>query len=283
MNTRNFKCFQTLYEERNLQVAAAKLFLSPQGLSKLIKNLEEECTTPLFVRTKDGFIPTEAGKVFYEKSLIVSRDISEMFTAMEAVNDREKRFRIGFAAGTIGALDIPTIDRIMKAHPEIVASWNEKANDIVLKRVLNDEINCGLVVGMPEEPGLAKQLVRSSDMVVYVYNGHRLWDAEHVSMRELRDERFVSMNEDYRIYHDVLNACHMNNFHPNLVGRMNDGLSFYHLVKNHIGIGIAPRFFEDTEYVRAVQIDDACTWDVYGIYKENSLDTQLAKHFLDQL
>jgi DNA-binding transcriptional LysR family regulator len=64
MNTRNFKCFQVVYEERNLQVAAGKLFLSPQGLSKIIKNLEEEVATPLFFRSKEGVVPTESGKIF---------------------------------------------------------------------------------------------------------------------------------------------------------------------------------------------------------------------------
>ncbi len=78
MNTRNLKCFQTVYEEHNLQTAANKLFLSPQGLSKIIKGLEDECGSLLFVRTKDGLIPTESGKVFYEKSQKIIKDINEM-------------------------------------------------------------------------------------------------------------------------------------------------------------------------------------------------------------
>ena len=52
------------------------------------------------------------------------------------------------------------------------------------------------------------------------------------------------------------------------------------LVKNKIGIGIAPRFFEDEENLRAIRISDSYTWDVYGIYLENSPDAQLAKRFL---
>ena len=36
MNTKNFKCFQIVYEEKNLSAAAKKLFLTPQGLGKII-------------------------------------------------------------------------------------------------------------------------------------------------------------------------------------------------------------------------------------------------------
>ena len=283
MNTRNFKCFQTVYEERNLQVAASKLFMSPQGLSKMIKTLEEECGTALFSRTKDGFVPTESGKVFYEKSKVISKDLNEMFSAIEAVNDREKRFRVGFAAGTIRAIDIPAVNSFMESNPEIVASWDEQENGTVLKRVLNDEINCGLVVGKPEAAGLVTKLIKSVEIVLYVYKGHRLWDSKQVSILDIKDEPLVSMSEKYHIYHDVVNACQMNGFNPEIIARVGDGETIHSLVKNGIGIGISPRFFEDDESIRAVTINDAYTWDVYGVYMENSPDAGLAKRFLQEI
>ncbi|SFN63136.1 DNA-binding transcriptional regulator, LysR family [Pseudobutyrivibrio sp. UC1225] len=283
MNTRNFKCFQTVYEERNLQVAASKLFMSPQGLSKLIKGLEEECGTTLFSRTKDGFIPTESGKVFYEKSKIITKDLNEMFSAIEAVSDREKRFKIGFAAGTTRVIDIPAVNNFMKSNPEIVASWDEQENGIVLNRVLNDEINCGLVVGKPEATGLVAKLIKSVEIVLYVYKGHRLWDSDQVNILDIKDEPLVSMNEKYHIYHDVVNACHTNGFNPEIIARVGDGVTMHTLVKNKIGIGICPRFFEDDEDIKSVAINDAYTWDVYGIYMENSPDAPLAKRFLQEM
>jgi len=282
MNTRNLKCFQIIYEERNLQVAANKLFLSPQGLSKIIKNLEEECGTQLFSRTKDGFIPTESGKIFYEKSKTIIKSMNEMFSEIRAVNDREKRFRIGFAAGTLRAVDIPSVHSFMKSNPEIVASWDEQENKTVLKRVLNDEINCGLVVGKPQVPGLLSELIKSVDIVLYVHKDHRLRGKQQISITEIKDEPLISMNEKYHIYHDFINACHMNDFNPEIVAKVGEGDSIYRLVKNGIGIGIAPRFFKDDTDVKAIPITDTYTWDVYGIYLENSPDAELAKRFLEQ-
>lgn len=283
MNTRNFKCFQTVYEERNLQAAASKLFLSPQGLSKLIKSLEEECGTPLFTRTKDGFVPTETGKVFYEKSKIITKDLNELISAIEAVSDREKRFRMGFAAGTIRVIDIPAANSFMKSHPEIVASWDEQENSAILQKVLNDEINCGLVVGKPEATGLVSKLIKSIEIVLYVYKGHRLWGEKEVSIKDIKHEPLVSMSEKYRIYHDVVNSCHMNGFHPEIIAKVGDGVTLHSLVKNKIGIGIVPRFFADDDEIQAVSIVDAYKWDVYGIYRENSPDAQLAKKFLQEI
>lgn len=283
MNTRNFKCFQTVYEERNLQVAASKLFLSPQGLSKMIKSMEEECGTPLFTRTKDGFVPTESGIVFYEKSKHISKEINEMFSAIEAASSKEKRFKVGFAAGTIRAIDIPVVNHFMKSNPEIVGIWDEQENEKVLKKVLSEEINCGLVVGKVEAPGLVAQLIKSVDIVLYVYNGHRLWNEKSVSIMDIKDEPLISMNKNYRIYHDVINACHMNGFNPEIIAHVGDGVTIRSLVKNKVGIGIAPRFFDDSDELRAVSIKDAYTWDVYGVYLERSADAQIAKRFLQEI
>ncbi len=283
MNTRNFKCFQTVYEEKNLQAAADKLFLSPQGLSKMIKSLEDECGTALFTRTKDGFIPTESGKVFYEKSKIISKNLNEMFSEIESVSEKKSRFKVGFAAGTLLAIDIPSVNHFMKSNPEIIPSWNEHENEKILKRVLNDEINCGLVVGNAIAPGLVSELIKSVEIALYVYNGHRFWDREQISIAELKDEPLISMNEKYRIYHDVVNACHMNGFSPEIIAKVGDGQTIHRLIANKIGIGITPKFFHDSDKIRAIPIKDTYTWNVYGIYLENSPDAALAKKFLQEL
>ncbi len=283
MNTRNFKCFQTVYEEKNLQNAANKLFLSPQGLSKIIKSLEDECGTTLFFRTKDGFVPTASGKIFYERSKFISKSINEMFSAIDTVSERERRFKIGFAAGTLRAIDIQAIDNFMKSNPEFVSSWNEYDNETILHRVIDDDINCGLVVGKHSAPGLISELIKSIEIVLYVYNGHRLWGMNKVSITDIKNEPLISMNENYHIYHDVINACSTNGFSPEIIAKVGDGETIHALVKNKIGIGISPKFFPDSDHIRAIPIVDAYTWDVYGVYLENSPDAQLAKRLFQEI
>lgn len=54
----------------------------------------------------------------------------------------------------------------------------------------------------------------------------------------------------------------------------------YKLVKNKIGIGISPYFLNDNDEIRAVSIKDAYSWDIYGIYRKDSADKDLAAKFL---
>lgn len=283
MNTRNFKCFQAVYEEKNLQLAASKLFISPQGLSKIIKSLEEECGTRLFTRSKEGLIPTETGKIFYEKSKILIRELNDMFATFESMSDKEKRFKIGFAAGTVRAVDILKINDFMKNNPEILAIWHEYENKKIIKQLLDDEISFGLVVGEVKEKDLIAELVKSYPIVAYVYKGHRFWDKEFIEIEDLKDEALISMNENYHIYNDLIDACNLKGFNPKIAAKLAEGESIYRLVSNKVGIGISPEFLERDKEIKAIKIKEAPNWNIYAAYKQDSANKEIAKSFLKKL
>lgn len=64
MDTKDLRCFRLVYEERSINQAARHLFITPQGLSRIISRLEEELHTLLFERTSSGMIPTKTGDYF---------------------------------------------------------------------------------------------------------------------------------------------------------------------------------------------------------------------------
>ena len=68
MDTKDLRCFRLVYEERSINQAARHLFITPQGLSRIISRLESELHTCLFKRTSSGMIPTKTGDYFYEQS-----------------------------------------------------------------------------------------------------------------------------------------------------------------------------------------------------------------------
>ena len=59
MNQKQLSYFLEVYRCRNIQAAADKLYLTHQGLSRVIRSLEEELGSPLFMRTNRGLEPTD--------------------------------------------------------------------------------------------------------------------------------------------------------------------------------------------------------------------------------
>ena len=151
---------------------------------------------------------------------------------------------------------------------------------MIIKQVLNEEIGCGFVIGRPDANNLKAKLIKSVNIVAYVYSGHKFWDRNEIDLKDIAGERLVVMNERHYIYQDILNACSLNGFAPDIVARVAEGESIKNLVKNKIGIGIAPRFFEDDDKIKAINIKDAQSWDVYAIYRHDSIDKDLAKKLI---
>ena len=64
MDIRDLKVFQMIAFEKSVSKAAKKLYMTPQGVSKILKNLETEMGSQLFVRDKNGMHLTESGECF---------------------------------------------------------------------------------------------------------------------------------------------------------------------------------------------------------------------------
>ena len=272
-----------VYEEKNLTTAAAKLFLSPQGLGKIIRGLEDEFRTELFVRTKEGFIPTESGKLFYEKTQKLNKDLNDLYKSLESIGNKEKRFKIGFASGTFRALDINKIARFMDKTPEILSEWHERDNMVIQEQVENGDISFGFIVGKPKSKTLKAVEIESVEVVLYVNKNHKFAGRDKVRFDEIKNEKIVCMSDKYRIFYDVLSACQMQGFMPNIVGTVKEGKSIMELVDSNIGLGISPKLMEETDNICIVRLDGDYKWTVYGVYREDTPDAAINEELIKSL
>ena len=77
-----------MYKDRNITVASQNLYISQQGMSKSIANLEKEVGFPLFKRSVSGVKPTaEAGELYS-----YFRTVMKSYAGLQKkVNDIEMR------------------------------------------------------------------------------------------------------------------------------------------------------------------------------------------------
>lgn len=88
MELRQIEFFLQLYKDRNITVASQNLYISQQGMSKSIANLEKEVGFPLFKRSVSGVKPTaEAGELYS-----YFRTVMKSYAGLQKkVNDIEMR------------------------------------------------------------------------------------------------------------------------------------------------------------------------------------------------
>lgn len=268
MNTKLLKCFQIVYEEKSINRAAGRLYITPQGLSRNIRQLEEELDVQLFQRTARGMEPTESGHFLYEKSGRIIRELEEIENGLRQLKRRRERLRIGCANGVLNLLPLTMILAFGELYPEITLEWREYPNDQVKEKLMNSEIEYGFVIGNWEEEAVQSRRVCGCQLCLLVYEGHPLYEEEQVSLGCLKGERLLLMNEDFRLYHDVTGMCAARGFVPDIAAKTADGAGLYRLCSQKVGLAVVPEFFRDEfrmEGVRAIPFEEHFLWEVYGV------------------
>lgn len=286
MDTKHLEYFQIVYEEKSIHAAAKKLFISPQGLGKIIQNLEAEFDTTFFTRTKNGVFPTESGTLFYKQCVKTCQDLQLLKSRMERMEQKGRSLQIGFATGTLQLFPLDILFQFIEKHREIQLHWCEYSNQILIRKILSSEIDYGFVVGNTHNNKLMQKLRCVCPVVLLIYEGHPLYSEKVISLDMLRDENLILMNESFQIYHDFTAACRIHGFEPKVIAKTMDGGTLYRLCTEKLGLAVTPLFpFQNYQHVKAVPLAGNYTWEIYGsCRKDQNTGSELAllETYLDE-
>jgi len=270
MNTKELKAFEAVYEEKSIHKASRALFITPQGLSRMIQNLEAELSTVLFERTKQGVIPTESADFLYEKVEEMVRQFEEIQSGISQFENQDKVLRIGYACGALNVLPITHIFRFMQENPHIKVHWCEYSNQEVVDKLLSSEIEYGFIIGNTEGKKIIQKHLVSRKVLLLVYEGHPFYNRKEVNIDMLKQEKLILMNEHFQMYHEFLKACQVRGFVPDVVGKTADGTFLFRLCNEKIGLALIPDFIMENfilDKVKAIPFEEDMRWNVTGAFK----------------
>jgi len=280
MDTKNLYYFQIVFEEGNIRTAAQKLYISPQGLGKVIKGLEIELDCQLFTRTKSGMIPTESGIYLYEKSRKVLQDIQEMKRHIYKMNRGSDELQIGFANGTLKVIAFEKLFEFINSRSKFTIGWSESENDKVISQLEKGTLDYGFVTSLIKSLYLEQTVVAIIPIVLLLYEGHPFWNLEYASIEMLEKEDMVMMNEQFHIYYDFVQMCHIKGFVPQIRAKTMDGDTLYRLCKQKIGVAVCPAF-PQTNYqgLKAIPFKEPYYWRIYGTWLKKHHDSKVVEIF----
>lgn len=268
MNVNELKCFAIVYEEKSINQAAQKMFITAQGLSRMIKNLELELNTILFERSQKGVMPTKSADFLYEKVNLLINQLDYIEEGIRQLELKNKVLRIACARGVLNALSFQLILDFIKMNPNIEVEWAEYANDKVKEMIACHKAGVGIVVGASSKEQINEQLIASREIVLTVYEGHPYYDRSEISIADLKNEKILILNEEFRVYHEFNNGCIENGFKPIIVAKTVDSHFLYKLCKLKVGIGVLIDFSTEDfnlKGVKVIPLKEKIKWDIYQI------------------
>ncbi|MFJ1254433.1 nitrogen assimilation transcriptional regulator NAC [Cupriavidus sp. CuC1] len=149
MNFRRLRYFVKIVDIGSVTQAADLLHVAQPSLSQQMATLEGEVRQQLLLRTKQGVIPTEAGKVLYRHAQAILRQVDqakvEMKTAGQGLSGAVS---VGLAPGTAAAaLALPLLRTVRARHPGILLYLNESYGSTLSELIMNGRMDMAVLYG----------------------------------------------------------------------------------------------------------------------------------------
>ncbi len=185
MNTRVLQSFIKVYEKKSVAAAARELYISPQGLSKIIKQLEYDLETDLFYRGVQGMEATEAGELLYARARHICYLLDDIKKEISIIGGNLGTLNIVVTYSTSASISIEYLLQFSEIHPNIRIKINEYPDEYPVDSLFQDEADIGIVLGHDDIPDCSSELLVSGRTVVAVADTHPLSGRDEISLKEL--------------------------------------------------------------------------------------------------
>ncbi len=184
----------TLVQCGSFRSAASALGISPALLSNHIGLLEKRVGTRLLMRSAHSVSLTEAGKRFIKDAREISQDYNQIIAGIGSISESSSRsIRIGFSGFTIPSKLGPYLDTVNLQYPNINLELFDDRCYSIEKSVGSGELDIFFSYARSDVdyPGIVKEAVYSTKVLVLVPLHHHLALKSSLSISDLEGERFV--------------------------------------------------------------------------------------------
>ncbi len=208
MELRHLRYFVAAAEEENVSRAALKLHVSQPGISRQIRDLEEEIGFPLFERGAKSLKLTAAGKKFLDEAHAVLQRAEEAVKNARAVAGGTRgEIHVGYAPSLTVQILPQALRTFQAKFPNVRVALHDLSTEEMLSQLRGGKLHLALTVRVPRPMlrGLHFEELARYAMRVAVAPGHPLAQAKSLKLAQMAREPLIALTrDDYPEYHEDL-------------------------------------------------------------------------------
>jgi len=235
--------FLSIVEYKSFSRAADELYLSQSSLSKQIKSLENELGKQLFARQGAQIELTSYGKLFWEFAKKVSREYQNFISQLPQDNTVQMyTLRLGVLPLLFEYNLMGIILKFQMVHDNIQLMLFEDNQAMLIKLLDNHQLDLIIARSDYIPPYKYDFITTNYDaLCVICFRNHCLAGMEKLSLKQIKDEPIIILEESSSVHHMFHNACFVEGFVPNITFSSNrHGHLLGMLEKNSNMIAILP-------------------------------------------
>ena len=236
------RTFRAVAETLNFTKASEKLHLTQSAVSHQIKALEEDLRVPLFIRAKRGVLLTDAGKIALKYAVRIIEEAEEM---RERVAGREialaGRVRVAAATQALVFLFAPLFEDFMDAFEAVELVFRTTVStEQTVEDILNGVADVGFASLAVYSPNLQVVELFDDELVLVVGKKHRLNKQRKVSIREIKQEKWILFERGASIRRATDNFFKEVKIEPETALESNDTYFIKIMIEHGLGVSLMP-------------------------------------------
>ena len=245
MELRHLRYFVAVAEEENVSRAALKLHVSQPGLSRQIRDLEDEIGFQLFERSAKSLKLTAAGKVFLAEAKSVLQHADDAVKkARAASGGAGGEIHVGYAPSLTVQILPPMLRAFQGEFPHVRVTLHDLSSEEMLTQLGKKKLDVALTVRPPAKMlrGFSFVEIARYAMVVAVAPGHPLAKSKALTLQQAAPEPLIVLNrKDYPEYHvETKKLFTVVGLKPNFAEEHEGGTSIIAAVEAGRGIALVP-------------------------------------------
>lgn len=284
MDSKIYRYFTELEQQRNFSRAAQELFLSPQGLNSAIRRLEGEVGLPL-IEVRNGSVElTDFGRIFsryaheMDRSHVAMREELDALAASKANN-----IRIGCATGILGYFGEDELLAFNDAcGPGHIVVVEEVPDRLCESNLVEGKYDFALITNPIGSPELTRLNLCKDYQFIWVNNGHPLADKHELTLADIAGEAVMTMDRAYKNTEVFERLCAQEDIDIS-VSYTGEMMRIYEFARTGKGLGLTCRNHgENIESSAVVCLPFKClNWGYSLCYQKSRLLSQADGAFID--
>lgn len=247
---RHIKYFLAVAEDLHFRKAAERLFISQPGLSRQIKQMEDDLGIKLFERHNRKVHLTKPG-LYLQKELTRNlKNLTHILNHAKLLNDGiGGDLKFGYVGSAMQQIIPDLLLRFQEEHPGVLFSLKEMDNQRQIESLLSHDIDMGFVRLERVPRGLEIKPVLKEPFCLVLPKNHPIDASNFKSISQFKDESFILFDPAYSAfyYEKVMQIFDNSGFSPIISHNTIHASSIYKLVENNFGISIVPKSLQLAE------------------------------------
>ncbi|AZK48659.1 LysR family transcriptional regulator [Paenibacillus lentus] len=282
MNTEALEYFIKVYEKNSVTAAAKDLFITPQGVSKTIRQLEIELEAELFYRSSRGMEATKAGELLYARAKHIHYLIEDIKKEINIISGKKGSLNVVITYSITSILPVDFLYQFSQVYPDIQIKLKEYPDEYPINEIFQEEVDVGLVIGTEEMENCEFELIAEGEFVVIVSKEHPLAGKDEISIMDLTSEALVVKAAGEGKENGFVEKCMEQGFSPQIIHEFGSIISAHRLCERNGTVGISIDFVEEAlmnDNLKRIKLKEKIPQDIYLVFRKRGVQSKAVALF----